>query len=86
LQQAAHRVFRAGRGDCLLQRVDLHIELLALPGQQSGGFLGFFGKTFVRLRAGGQLLDPMNALGRDQAELLEMAAQRIDAHGSLLDQ
>ena len=48
--------------------------------------LGLFGKGLVGLRERQQFLDPVDALGRDQAELREMTAQRIDGHGSLLDQ
>ena len=48
--------------------------------------LGLFGKGLVGLRERQQFLDPVDALGRDQAELREMSAQRIDGHGSLVDQ
>ena len=48
--------------------------------------LSLFGKGLVGLRERQRFLDPVDALGRDQAELREMPAQRVDGHGSLLDQ
>jgi hypothetical protein len=54
--------------------------------QHRGCLLGRFGKGLVGLRERQQFLDPLDALGRDQAELREMPAQRVDGHGSLLDQ
>ena len=44
------------------------------------------GKIVVRPRRATSSSTPMNALGGDEAELRQMAAQRVDAHRSLLDQ
>ena len=70
----------------LLQIVDLFVEAVAVRSQHHGCLLGLFGKGLVALRQRQQFLNPVNALGRDQAEFREMPAQRIDGHGSLLDQ
>ena len=45
-----------------------------------------FGKGLVGLRERQRFLQPVNALRHDQAEFREMPAQRVDGHGSLLDQ
>src|ERR1700687_2257935 len=78
IQPGAHRGLRAGLGDFLLQRVDLRIEHLTMRGQYSHRFPGLLGKAGVSQRQVEQLLDAMNALGRDEAELGQM-----DRHASL---
>jgi hypothetical protein len=69
-----------------LQAFDLALQLLKLPCQSLQCRARQFGKL-IRLEVDGPQrgLSPSGALGRDNPVLAEMAAQRIDQHGTLPD-
>src|ERR1700691_5601952 len=64
---------------------DACVEALNGGGPYRRRLTGGLRKALIRLRQSEQVLDPVDALGGDQAELREMAAQRVHGHGPLLD-
>ena len=83
VEMADHRA--RGSGDLRLQSVDPSVEPLDFGGQHRRRLAGGLGKAFVPLRKRKQVLDPVDAPSGDEAELREMAAQRVHGHRSLLD-
>jgi hypothetical protein len=86
VEETAHRVGDARPFDLRLQFLDSRVEARNFGGQYPRGLAGRLGQAVLRLRQSDEVLDPVDAFGGDEAELREMAAQRVHAHRSLLDQ
>ncbi len=86
IEQPGRLAAGGGLGDFTLGGVDRSRERFDMEREQLRHLSGLWRQRRVVLRQFTQFLDPADALGDDEAERREVAAQRIDAHRALLDQ